>query len=46
LGLISEDASSSPKDDDIDEMNEAILLAFSDEPFSFVPSVREIARRI
>jgi hypothetical protein len=49
LGLNSEASSSSPKDDDLnegDEVNEAILLALSDEPFSSVPSVRQIARRI
>jgi hypothetical protein len=34
---------SSPKDDGLDEMNEAILLALSDESFS---SVRQIARKI
>jgi hypothetical protein len=43
LGLMSEEASSSPKDDDLDEVNEAILLALSDEPFSCVFSVRQIA---
>jgi len=37
---------SSPKHDGLDEVNEAILLALSDEPFSSVPSVRQIARRI
>jgi hypothetical protein len=46
LGLNSEEASSSPKDDGLDEVNEAILLALSDDPFSFVPSVRQIARKI
>jgi hypothetical protein len=39
----SEEASSSPKDDGLDETNEAILLALSDEPFA---SVRQISRRI
>jgi hypothetical protein len=43
LGLNSEEASSSPKDDGFDEVNEAILLALSDELFS---SERQIARRI
>jgi hypothetical protein len=33
LGLNSEEASSSPKDDSLDEVNEVILLAFSDELF-------------
>jgi hypothetical protein len=45
LGLNSEDASSSPKDDGLDEVNEAILLALSDEPFSYIPSVRQMAHR-
>jgi hypothetical protein len=40
LGLNSEETSSSPKDDDLDEIHEAILLALSDEPFS---SVRQMA---
>jgi hypothetical protein len=40
------DQPSSPKDEDLDEVNEAILLALSDEPSSSVPSVRQIARRI
>jgi DNA-binding MurR/RpiR family transcriptional regulator len=43
LGLSSEEVSSSPKDDGLDEVNEAILLALSDESFS---SVRQIAHRI
>jgi hypothetical protein len=34
LGLNSEKASSSPNDDGLDQVNEAILLALSDEPFS------------
>jgi hypothetical protein len=34
LGLNSEEASSSLKDDGLDEVNEAILLALSDELFS------------
>jgi hypothetical protein len=42
LGLNSEEASSSSNDDSLHEVNEAILLAFSHEPFS---SVRQIARR-
>jgi hypothetical protein len=46
LGLNSEKASSSPKDDGPDEVNKASLLALSDEPFSSVPSARQIARRI
>jgi hypothetical protein len=48
LGLNSEEASSSPKDKDdgLDELNEPILLALLDEPFSSVLSVRQIARRI
>jgi hypothetical protein len=52
LGLNSEAALSSPKDDGLNEVNEAnevnetILLALSDEPFSSVPSVRQMARRI
>jgi hypothetical protein len=45
LGLNSEDASSSPKDDGLDEMNEAILLPLSDETVSSLPSFRQIARR-
>jgi hypothetical protein len=36
----------SPKDDGPDEMNNAILLALSDESLSSVPSVRQIVRRI
>jgi hypothetical protein len=36
LGLNSEEASSSPKDDDLDEVNETILLALFDELFSSV----------
>jgi hypothetical protein len=43
LGLNSEEATSPPKNNRIDEVNEANLLALPDEPFS---SVREIARRI
>jgi hypothetical protein len=43
LGLNSEEASSSPKDDGLDEVNDAILLALSDEPFSSIPSVRQIS---
>jgi hypothetical protein len=43
LALSSEQISSSPKDDRLDEMNEAILLALSDEPFS---SIQQIIRRI
>jgi hypothetical protein len=39
----SEEASSSSKDDGLDEMNEVILFALSDEPFS---SVWQIARMI
>jgi hypothetical protein len=46
LGLNSEQARSSPKDDRLDEVNEAILLTLSDESFSSVPSVRQTARRI
>jgi hypothetical protein len=34
LGLNSKEISSSPKDNDLDEMNRAILLALSDESFS------------
>jgi hypothetical protein len=45
LGLNSEEASSPSKDDGLDEVNEAILLALSDEPFSSVPPVRQIARK-
>jgi hypothetical protein len=41
--IISHHQPSSPKDDDLDEVNEAILLALSDEPFS---SGRQIARMI
>jgi hypothetical protein len=36
LSLNSEEASSLPKDDGLDEVNEAILLALSDEPCSCV----------
>jgi hypothetical protein len=43
LCLNSKEASSSPKDHDLDEVNKTILLALSDEPFSSVPSVRQIA---
>jgi hypothetical protein len=43
LGLNSEETSSSPRDGGLDEMNEAILLALSDNPFS---SIQQIARRI
>jgi hypothetical protein len=43
LGLNSEDVSSSPNDDGLDEVKEVILLALSDEPFS---SIQQIARRI
>jgi hypothetical protein len=43
LGLNSEDASSSPKDDGLDQVNEVIFLILSDEPSS---SVRQIARTI
>jgi hypothetical protein len=43
LGLNSEDASASPKDDGLDEVNEAILLGLSDETFS---PVRQIVRMI
>jgi hypothetical protein len=46
VGLNSEEASSSPKDDDLHELNEEILLALSDEPFSSVFFLRQIARRI
>jgi hypothetical protein len=46
LALNSEGASSSLKDDDHDEVNEAIQLGLSDESFSSVSSVREIARWI
>jgi hypothetical protein len=48
LGLDSEEASSSPKDanDGLNEVNEAILLAFSDERFSSVYYVSRIAGRI
>jgi hypothetical protein len=46
LGLNSEELSSSPKDDGLDEVNEAILLALSDEIFSSVPSVGQMAGRI
>jgi hypothetical protein len=37
---------SSPKDNCLDQVNEVILLALSDEPFSSVPSVRQVACRI
>jgi hypothetical protein len=43
FGLNSREVSSSPKNDGLDEVNEAILLALSDEPFY---SVRHIARKI
>jgi hypothetical protein len=43
VGLNSEEVSSSPKDDGLDQVNEAIPLALSDEPFS---SIRQIARKI
>jgi hypothetical protein len=43
LDLNSEEASSSPQDDGFDEVNEGILLALSDEPFSSVRSVRQMA---
>jgi hypothetical protein len=43
LGLNSREVSSLPKNDGIDEMNEAILLALSDESFS---SGQQIARGI
>jgi hypothetical protein len=46
LGLNSEEASSLPKDDDLDEVNEAIMLALFDELFSSVCSVRQMACRI
>jgi hypothetical protein len=46
LSLNSEEALSWSKDNNLDEVNEAILLALSNEPFSSVPSVRQIARRI
>jgi hypothetical protein len=36
LGLNSEEASSSPKNDGLDEVDEAILPALCDEPFSSV----------
>jgi hypothetical protein len=39
LGQNSEEILSSPKDDDLDEMKEAILLALSDEP---IFSVRQL----
>jgi hypothetical protein len=42
LGLNSEEASSPPKDNGLDEVNETILLALSDDLFS---SVGQIARR-
>jgi hypothetical protein len=43
LDLNSEESSSSPKDDGLDDVNDAILLALSDEPFSSVPFLRQIA---
>jgi hypothetical protein len=43
LSLSSEETSSSPKDDGLDEVNEAILLDFSDEPFSSERSIRQMA---
>jgi hypothetical protein len=43
LGLNSEEVSSSLTDDGLDEVNEAILLALSDRPFSFVPFGGSIA---
>jgi hypothetical protein len=43
LGLNSEEVSSLPKDDGLDEVAEPILLAMSDEPISSVPFVRQIA---
>jgi hypothetical protein len=46
LGLNSEGVLSSPKNDALDEGSEAFLLALSDEPFSSVLSVRQIAHRI
>jgi hypothetical protein len=49
LGLDSEEASSPPKGDHLDEVNEmnkAILLALSNEPFASASSVRQISRRI
>jgi hypothetical protein len=46
LGLNSEEISSSPKDDGLDEVDKAILLALSDELFSSVGYVRQIARKI
>jgi hypothetical protein len=42
---ISEEASSSPKDNGLDEVNEGILLALSDELFFSVPSGRQITRK-
>jgi hypothetical protein len=45
-GLDSEEVSSSSKDDGLDQVNEAILLALSDEPFSSIPSAHQRARRI
>jgi hypothetical protein len=36
LGLNSEEASSSPKDDGLDDVNKVILLALSDNPGSSV----------
>jgi hypothetical protein len=42
FGLNSEEASSLPKNDSLDEMNEAIMLALSDEHFS---SARHMADR-
>jgi hypothetical protein len=46
LVLNSEEASSSLKDDGLDKVNKAILLALFDEPFSSVLAARQIARRI
>jgi hypothetical protein len=46
LSPISGEASSSPKGDELDELSEANLLPLSIEPFSSVPSVRQIAHRI
>jgi hypothetical protein len=43
LGLNSEELSSSLKDNGLEEVNEAILLALSDQPFSSVLSLRRIA---
>jgi hypothetical protein len=46
LGLNSAEASSSPKDDGLDDVNEAILLVLSDQSFSSGPSAQQIARII